>query len=214
MEILSITNYSEKSVVVTGNTKEYKDQLKALGGKYNGNLKIGPGYIFSKNNTEKVKEIKEFIDSVNNGTFKVATMEDNMNKLNTNNTNAPPIRSAYTRKNDILAPEIKSPSKSFKSNPVMVNYPNQFTAGDDLVYQIIIQTCPLPVMGQKVTLKFGGKDYPYNVTKVKTLAPFDDIHITHEKLLPDDPIMTSHAVIINGKWQIFCMQDAHELVFH
>ena len=45
---LTIQNYSERSVVVFGeDTKKYKDKLKELGGKYNSNLSIGPGWIFS-----------------------------------------------------------------------------------------------------------------------------------------------------------------------
>lgn len=43
---LNITQYTEKSFVVRGNTIENKEQLKNLGGKYNSNLKDGPGWIF------------------------------------------------------------------------------------------------------------------------------------------------------------------------
>ena len=45
---LQLTDYSEKSVVVTGNTKEYKEDLKAYGGRWNGRLRDGPGWIFPK----------------------------------------------------------------------------------------------------------------------------------------------------------------------
>jgi hypothetical protein len=45
---LQLTDYSEKSVVVTGNTREYKEDLKAYGGKWNGRLRNGPGWIFPK----------------------------------------------------------------------------------------------------------------------------------------------------------------------
>ena len=60
---LNVQDYTDKSFVVTGElTRTYKDHLKALGGKFNKNLKVGPGYIFSKSKQEKVME---FVLSVN-----------------------------------------------------------------------------------------------------------------------------------------------------
>jgi len=46
---LNITSYSEKSFVIRGDTKIYKEKIKELGGKWNRNLKGGPGWIFSNN---------------------------------------------------------------------------------------------------------------------------------------------------------------------
>jgi hypothetical protein len=54
MTDLSCTDYSEKAIVVRGNTKEYKDQLKSLGGKFNANLRDGAGWIFPKKDEDKV----------------------------------------------------------------------------------------------------------------------------------------------------------------
>ena len=51
---LSCTEYSEKAIVVRGDAKEYKEELKKLGGKYNANLKDGGGWIFSKKSEDKV----------------------------------------------------------------------------------------------------------------------------------------------------------------
>jgi hypothetical protein len=57
MEIgdLKIIDYSEKSFVVTGNTKPIKDTLKDLGGKFNFRLSCGAGWVFSKTKIEEVK---------------------------------------------------------------------------------------------------------------------------------------------------------------
>lgn len=52
---MNIEDYTEKSFVVFGETKNFKDMLKELGGKFNSNLKVGPGWIFSKANKEKVE---------------------------------------------------------------------------------------------------------------------------------------------------------------
>lgn len=45
---LQLIDYSEKAVVVTGNTRDYAEELKALGGRFNGKLKCGAGWVFSK----------------------------------------------------------------------------------------------------------------------------------------------------------------------
>lgn len=43
---LQLKKYSEKSFAVYGDTKSCKEDLKRLGGKFNMNLKEGPGWIF------------------------------------------------------------------------------------------------------------------------------------------------------------------------
>jgi hypothetical protein len=55
MTDLSVSDYSEKAIVVRGeDTKSYTQQLGALGGKYNDRLRGGPGWIFSKKMEDKV----------------------------------------------------------------------------------------------------------------------------------------------------------------
>jgi len=53
---LILEEYSSVSLVVYGNTKDYKEELKKLGGKYNPNLKKGAGWIFSKKNESDLKK--------------------------------------------------------------------------------------------------------------------------------------------------------------
>lgn len=55
---ISVEDYTERSVVVRGETRTYKEDLKKLGGKYNGRLKGSPGWIFPKT---MEKDIKKFI---------------------------------------------------------------------------------------------------------------------------------------------------------
>lgn len=52
-----IVDYSDKAIAVVGDTKEIKDQLKALGGRYNPKLSCGAGWIFSKKVEDKVREL-------------------------------------------------------------------------------------------------------------------------------------------------------------
>lgn len=60
-ECLEIVDYSEKSIAVFGDTKAIKDQLKDLCGRFNPALnyngKKRAGWIFSKKQTDKVREL-------------------------------------------------------------------------------------------------------------------------------------------------------------
>jgi hypothetical protein len=56
---LILEEYSTYSLVVYGNTKNYIEELKQLGGKYNPNLKKGSVCIFSK---KSESELKKWLD--------------------------------------------------------------------------------------------------------------------------------------------------------
>jgi len=51
---INIESYSDYSIVVRGETRKYKEDLKKLGGTYNGRLKGGPGWIFRKTSLKNV----------------------------------------------------------------------------------------------------------------------------------------------------------------
>jgi hypothetical protein len=53
---MEVAEYSPYSLVVTGDTKKFKDKLKDIGGKYNGKLSVGPGWIFPKKDLEKLQQ--------------------------------------------------------------------------------------------------------------------------------------------------------------
>ena len=61
IEGVEIVDYSEKAIAVFGNTKEIKEQLKELGGKFNPALKYEggkrAGWIFSKKQADKVRAL-------------------------------------------------------------------------------------------------------------------------------------------------------------
>lgn len=54
---LRIIHYSDKCVVVVGNTKPNKDRLRAIGGKYNAWLKCGEGWVFPKHKEAEIKAV-------------------------------------------------------------------------------------------------------------------------------------------------------------
>lgn len=53
----TVVDYSEKAFAVIGDTKDIKDQLGALGGRYNPRLKCGKGWIFSKKRRAQVDQL-------------------------------------------------------------------------------------------------------------------------------------------------------------
>lgn len=60
---MNLSNYSDKSFVISGNTKEYKEELKEMGGKWNSKLTCGSGWIFS---LTKKKELEDWLEKKNN----------------------------------------------------------------------------------------------------------------------------------------------------
>lgn len=69
---MKVVTYTDKSIVIYGdNTRKYKDDLKKMGGKFNGKLKAveefegGCGWIFSKKNQDKIDEFLQKISTSN-----------------------------------------------------------------------------------------------------------------------------------------------------
>jgi len=56
---ISLEEYTDRSIVVRGETRKYKEDLKKLGGKYNSRLKGEPGWIFPKS---KQNDIVKFMN--------------------------------------------------------------------------------------------------------------------------------------------------------
>src|SRR4051812_45628788 len=79
MSELEITDYSEKAIAVYGNTKPYKSSLLDLGGKFNGALKGGAGWIFPKIKKAKVQEL---LDQINNGDVSEEEVKESNNDKN------------------------------------------------------------------------------------------------------------------------------------
>jgi hypothetical protein len=53
---IKVIKYTEKSIAVIGETANYKELLKKIGGKYNARLKCGPGWIFSAKKSDDIKK--------------------------------------------------------------------------------------------------------------------------------------------------------------
>jgi hypothetical protein len=79
---IKVEDYSSKSIVVYGETKIYKEKLKELGGKYNGNLSVGPGWVFSN---KKKDEIIEWQKSLSSSSIISERNDDEIEKLREEN---------------------------------------------------------------------------------------------------------------------------------
>ena len=54
--LLRLVDYSAKAVAVVGDTKNIKDRLKAMGGRFNARLSCGAGWVFSKKKEAEIKK--------------------------------------------------------------------------------------------------------------------------------------------------------------
>jgi hypothetical protein len=50
-----LEQYSEKAIVLFGDTEKVKDRIKTLGGKYNSNLKGRPGWVFTNSSRPRLE---------------------------------------------------------------------------------------------------------------------------------------------------------------
>ena len=62
VEELKVVDYSEKAIVVTGNTKLFKSEIKKLGGRYNPRLKCDQGWVFSVKKRQEVEDLVKWIN--------------------------------------------------------------------------------------------------------------------------------------------------------
>jgi len=180
---MELTEYSEKSFVVFGDTKPYKDSLKALGGKFNSKLKIEgeetPGWIFSKKQSEKVQK---FLAQVAAG--------------------------GEAETNSLPSLEGEDGSETFSSvssNPKSL--PKVVMVEDDNKYQFVKFKIFKPRVGMTVTVKSGKSESVGEVSRVET---HNDIVDTAYIKINDG---TSLAVICRQTWQIFGYTPSHKVFF-
>jgi hypothetical protein len=79
MSQLTIEQYSEKAIVIRGNSQPYLESLKKLGGKWNSNLKGGGGWIFPNSKKSKIEELNL---EINAGSVKAIPYEKSEETVN------------------------------------------------------------------------------------------------------------------------------------
>ena len=85
---MNLSDYTEKSIVLRGDTTKHKETLKTLGGKWNSNLKDGGGWIFSNKNKFSIEtwlsnlsDDVEIIKPVKPQDDRLARIEEKLDKI-------------------------------------------------------------------------------------------------------------------------------------
>ena len=140
---MEIIEYSEKAIVVQGDdTRKYKDSLKTLGGKYNGRLRTGPGWVFPKNMKNKIENAinSEFKNVNTNNAHKsnIPIMSSKSSNLNTsNNKDLINMIIKLTNKVDNLENLIKKLYKQSTSSDIITYSSSNNTDDDDERFKIV-----------------------------------------------------------------------------
>jgi hypothetical protein len=96
-----------------------------------------------------------------------------------------------------------------------VSYPNSFTAADNLQYQIVMYTVPLPSVGQRLTLNAGENQMEYTVSSIESVnPPIDSILITPVQVEENEEPQVSRGILVKGQWKISGLEDEHTVTFH
>ena len=214
---MQVEQYSEKSIAVFGDYFPWTNNLAALGGRPNANLRGRPGYIFGMKSAQAVVD---FVNQANAGQVMpaVAAVVARPAMLGPVATPTPMVartavatalspRTAVLQATQAapLRPTVQ-PAVQLPTTATTLNYPNLFTAADGVNYQIMVITVPLPATGQRVHLAVGDVQIPYHISEVE--KPYSAL-----MLKDGTDAELSRIVIIGDKWQICGFDDAHEILF-
>jgi hypothetical protein len=123
---MEIVDYTEKSFVLCGDTKIHKNILMEMGGKWNPNLKVGAGWIFSN---KKKDCVLEWINTIE----KTPQVNSNSNSFSLSQSILPPTRieSSFIKKVDISEEIISEFSDELSKSDCIKTY--HFLHDDDKV---------------------------------------------------------------------------------
>jgi hypothetical protein len=93
---LTIEQYSEKAIVVRGNTQPYKDALSDLGGKWNANLKGGGGWIFPNSKKTIIEKLNA---DINKGEVKESVVST---KQSASSSSSTAVNTQFVSRSDYL----------------------------------------------------------------------------------------------------------------
>jgi hypothetical protein len=95
---LQLVDYSEKAFAVVGDTKQIKDTLQSLGGRYNPHLKCGKGWIFSKKRLSSVENFLRLkLNASSNDSDPAAGMVQANEEMYFENMRDPEVRQSFRR---------------------------------------------------------------------------------------------------------------------
>jgi hypothetical protein len=220
-----------QKIAVFGETKTWKEDLKALGGRFFKNIdNQGPAWSFPK---EKEAELMQFIANANAGVVQPTPFPTASQQAQASASAPAPMVSG-------VAPPAMTPEQAMEAlrnsgpvpeihmdtEPQTLRPPNLFLGADGLGYQVIIQTVVFPKVGLKVTVThLDGTATHYTVSSLESTSfPYNSILL--QQVVADDSAATPGGVasseaapepvrahIVNGAWQLAGVIAEHSLSF-
>lgn len=229
--------YYKGGIAVFGNTKPWKENLKAIGGSFNKNLDGRAGWVFRKADEATVMQL---IANANAGVIQPMTAAaPQVGAIPVAQPQMVPMglvqpamtpQAAMTRL-VVAAPvqpvqprtpiAVPMPEIGTRSPLLTLGFPTAARARDGLVYQIVMYTVPMPSEGQKLILKVRAAELNYTVAAIVAAAspaPIEEILVRHELPATAEPgaqeqEALSRAILSEGKWQIQGLHDDHTITF-
>lgn len=205
--------YKSDKIIVLGNTKRWKENLKALGCRYVAHVpeyENKAGWMCSKSQQESVMQ---FIADANAGLVQPKAWAPS------NTVQATPTAPLVGRDPTVAAmsPEDAvallrksqpaQPTQPLPSVPQTLAFPNLFIGADGATYQVAVYVSVVPSGGGVATLTTEEGVTDYIVTGMKNTAPYDKGVITLGAT-------NREIAMVAGQWQVLGLNCEHTLTFH
>lgn len=229
---LTLEQYTDKSVALFGDsTRQLTPYLKEYGGRFNRNLRGRPGWIFS---AQRTLELQEFVGRVQAGQIPlqpVATQTPAARRVTPPTGVLPvmrfpkspmlhaatPVKGIQVTQRPVAAPmtaaQVELPIRMpiAQQTGVQINYPATFRAADNVNYQILVYTVPLPYVGQRLVVTVGEEEIPYEVIELDNgNFPVTSLLVRADDAREDE---VSRMVLVGGEFQIWGFEDQHNVKF-
>lgn len=165
---IRIVEYSEKAIAVYGETRQYAEQFKKIGGYFNARLREGSGWIFSKKREPEVRSLlwKEKIEGCTEDIIQA-------------NMVTPPVKSERGQSKTASIKNIKCTLEGFRTflSTIKNNHGRNYSPSSISVYCTATRS---NYMRSKV-LKYHHSGYIYNLTDLQKLSQlYDDVQADFE----------------------------------
>lgn len=165
---IRIVDYSDKAIAVYGETRQYAEQFKEIGGYFNARLREGVGWIFSKKRESEVRNVlwNEKIEGCMQETIPTATATS-------------PVKSGRSQSKDSSLKNIKCTLEGFRTflSSIKNNHGRSYSQSSISVYCTATRS---NYMRSKVRL-YHHSGYLYNLTNLQSLSQlYDDVQADFE----------------------------------
>lgn len=165
---IRIVEYSEKAIAVYGETRQYAEQFKKIGGYFNARLREGAGWIFSKKRELEVRSLlwKEKIEGCTEDIIQA-------------NMVTPPVKSERGQSKTASIKNIKCTLEGFRTflSTIKNNHGRNYSPSSISVYCTATRS---NYMRSKVRL-YHNSGYLYNLTDLQRLSQlYDDVQADFE----------------------------------